>query len=414
MIDPYNQAILDYNRATELLGEGKWKRALPILKKCFKTLPTKEVAVNLGNCLRMDGDEPAAYKLYQYACKPNTSALSKETSKHAHNNLGLSLYTRGRDNEAIEQYNIAISQHKEFWDAWWNCSTAVLRQASTTGSMDRFKEGWEMYNARFLKKVPTVMKNMKEGLLYWQPGTSVNSIIILTEQGIGDSLMFGRYVNELKRFAKKVYVQCDPSLYPIFGAFCECTSDAINVDVEYAYPICSLAGCFDYIPRGDWLRDVFTGKKKFNDYTRPNIGIVYAGSATHSNNRYRSTNVERFHRLAKYANLYCLTPGFKSNKFVKSLPINSWTDTAEFINGLDLVISIDTSVAHMAGSLGAEAWMLQPLQETDFRWGWGVEKCAWYDSVRVIHNPGCWEKVFDRVEADLVTWIEARNANNIT
>jgi tetratricopeptide (TPR) repeat protein len=406
--------IHEYNKGTELLAQGKWKKAMSIFKACFKLYKCRELAVNLGNCFRANGQELEAYKMYQFAAKEDTPALDPTTIKHAYNNLGLAEYTLGNTDLAIEYYTKAIKLDPKFWDAWWNCSTAVLRKASTNGTSADFAKGWEMYNARFLKAAPVALKNKKENLLFWTPRTKVGSIIVLTEQGIGDAIMFGRYIEYLRDYADKVYVQCAPYLYPIFNSIegVECTDDAINVDVEYAYPICSLAQCFDFIPSSEWLH--FTNKREFDDKTRPNIGIVFSGSNTHTNNRYRSVDVARFHRLAKYANLYCLTPGFKSNKFIKSLPINSWIDTAEYINGLDLIISVDTSVVHLAGSMGKETWVLQPMQETDFRWGEGVEKCLWYNSVRIFENPRDWTVTFDKVEATLVKWIEERNANNIS
>ena len=381
-----------YNKATLLLSKGQWKKAIPLFRDVLKMVESRECLVNLGNCYRLQGDYIRMEDCYTRALAPGVVYVDPKSELHALNNLGLTYYAQGFDDKAIELYTRAIKKDPKFWETWWNCSTAVLRKASTSGDMATFRKGWEMYNARFLKTPPVKVKNNKEGLEYWRPGEKVDSLIVLTEQGLGDSIMFGRYVPLLREFASKVYVQCDPSLYSVFSDF-ECVSDAIETDAAYAYPICSLASCFDYMPSGDWLKGKY-GKREFPSGF--NIGIVHAGSPSHTNDRNRSVNIHRFHALAPYANLYSLSPGFKSTKYVKSLDISSWEETACAINGLDLVITVDTSVAHMAGSLGARTWMLQPTMETDFRWGNG-DRSVWYQSVEVFRNPGDWDVVFENV-----------------
>jgi hypothetical protein len=171
--------------------------------------------------------------------------------------------------------------------------------------------------------------------------------------------------------------------------------------------MCSLAGALPEagIPPGDWLKNKYA-TRDFPITSKPNVGIVWSGSATHANDRHRSVHINRFHRLSRIANLYSLTPGFKGDKYVKSLGIKSWEDTAAAIKGLDLVIGVDTSVMHMVGSLGCPGWLIQPFKETDFRWGVvsgpeEITKCVWYDSIRIFQNRQDWDRVFDNVEAEL-------------
>lgn len=396
-----NSVILKYNKATALLNKGNYKKALPLFKEVIKVYPCKEAYTNIGNCYRALGQDKEMFVSYKTALEPNVPYLDDNSATHLHalNNLGLAYYMYGNDAEAIKLYTRAIKEKDDFWEAWWNCSTAKLRQASSTG--EGFAEAWEMYKARFLKNDPVKLKNKRPGLEYWDTTSSGDAIVILVEQGIGDSIMFGRYLSLLP--FTRVYVQCDPSLEPIFSDFI-CVRDASDIEEEslVAYPICSLGECFLDIPPGDWLKGKF-GARNF-DASSLNIGIVWSGSPTHANNAYRSINIERFHRLSSVANLYSLTPGFKGNRHVHALPIKTWTDTAEYINGLDLVIGVDTSVMHLCGSLGVPGLLLQPYKETDFRWGAipapsvVSTSSVWYDSIRVINNPQSWETVFDRVE----------------
>lgn len=403
MIDQNLEEIkLIYNNATAYLDKGNAKKAIIGFKKVLKEYPCKEAYCNIGSAYRLLGMDRLMWEAFNAGIKDNVPLLDPSSESHLHimNNLGLAHYTEGRDDEAIKYYTKAIKLKPKFWEAWWNCSTATLRKASS-GQLDLFPKGWEMYKARFLKKNPVVMKNKKEDLVYWDTKTPGESIVILVEQGIGDNIMFGRYLSLLP--FKKIYVQCDISLEPIFSEY-ECVRDASECDATIAYPICSLGECFPDIPAGDWLH--FDSTYKFPT-SGLNVGIVWAGSSGHANNAYRSVDVRRFHNLAKYCNLYSLSPGFSGDKYVASLDIKSWADTAKYINGLDLVISVDTSVIHLVGSMGREGWLLQPSKETDFRWGVIPPKdvistsSVWYDSIRVFNNPNSWETVFERVENEL-------------
>lgn len=397
-----NDVLNNYNRATLLLEKGKYDRAISLYKKVLKMYPCKEAYTNIGNCYRGKGLDADMFSAYEKALDSSVPYLQpgSDTHLHALNNLGLAHYMYGRDDVAIKLYTKAIKLKPDFWEAWWNCSTAMLRKASS-GDTTLFSKGWEMYKARFLKSGAIKLKNKRADLVYWDTISSGDAIIILAEQGIGDNIMFGRYLSKLP--FKRIYVQCDASLDPIFSDYI-CVRDAIDVDEPtlVAYPMCSLGECFEDIPAGDWLKDKFDALEF--DNSRPNVGIVWSGSPTHANNAYRSVNIERFNRLSSFANLYSLSPNFKSTRHVKSLDIKSWEDTARAINGLDLVIGVDTSVMHMCGSLGRPGLLLQPYKETDFRWGVVPSfdtvstKSIWYSSIDVINNPQSWETVFDRVE----------------
>ncbi len=410
-----NQAGVIYNRGTDLLLKLKYKKALALLKESAELFPSREVYTNMGNCYRALDNDKKMFESYRRALEPDMRTLGRgDTTLHAMNNLGLAHFMYGEDDKAIEIYTKAIEEKNDFWEAWWNCSTAVLRRASTNGNSAEFAKGWKMYDSRFLKKPPVVLRNTKENLMYWEPGQRVKSIIVLAEQGLGDNIMFGRYVKYLREYADRVFIQCDPKLNSVYSPEFECTVDAAHVDVEFAYPMCSLAGALPKfgIPKGDWLAEKFE-TRDFGLTSKPNVGIVWAGSPTHANDRHRSVNIHRFHRLASIANLYSLTPGFKGDRYVKSLGIESWSDTAAAIKGLDLTIGVDTSVMHMVGSLGCPGWLIQPFKETDFRWGVvhtaPITKSVWYDSINVFDNEQDWDKVFDNVYAELEKFAALRS-----
>lgn len=402
----FEQIAVEYNNATALLNRNQAKKAIPIYKKCLKNWEFKEAFVNIGNCYRLE-DAPHALRIdmYNKALSDRVPSIEKDAAPvigHALNNLGLAYYAIGDDVRALDCYEKAIALNPKFWEAVWNKSTCLLRQACS-GRSELFASGWECYDARFLKTPPVKLKNNRDNLFYWEPAKGGGpAIVVLAEQGIGDNIMFGRYLSSLRGLFERVYIQCDLDTEVLFPDYI-CVRDAIDcpeTDIV-AYPMCSLAKCFNNgIPTpGDYLRGRFSARTF--DSSRFNVGIVWDGSPTHANNRHRSVNIGRFSRLASIANLYSLSPGFKSTKYVRGLDIKTWKDTAECINGLDLVISVDTSVVHMCGALGREAWVLQPTEETDFRWGNGVSRSPWYPSIEIFNNPGSWEPVFDMVEKRL-------------
>jgi hypothetical protein len=307
-----------------------------------------------------------------------------------------------RNVEALKTYDIAIKNNPEFYDALWNKATAALKIACS-GHPELFPMGWELYGNRFTKTPPVTLKNDKP-MMPWD-GSYVDSLVVMAEQGIGDNIMWGRYLSLLLSRVGTVWVQCNQDMIPLFTSIpgIRVCSMPSSTDATACIPMCELSRFFlDGVPPpGEWLADKFTPHSFPTD--KPNIGIVFAGSTTHANDAYRSIPMHRFHRFSSKYNLYCLTPGFTSTKHIKSLNITDWASTASYILGLDLVISIDTSVVHLAGSLGAPTWMLQPYKETDFRWGCDLmgSRNVWYSSVSIYRNPQDWDHVFSCVAEDL-------------
>jgi hypothetical protein len=168
------------------------------------------------------------------------------------------------------------------------------------------------------------------------------------------------------------------------------------IDADFSIPICSLARYFDLVP-GDWLRN------KFSAGGKGGLIVEWAGNPGHNNDRNRSCGAEYFLDLP--GPKYNLRPGAKVPVGITAVNSTSWAETASWLLSADLVISVDTSLVHMCGSLGVECWLLQPLKETDFRWGRIGTSNIWYDSVKVIRNPGSWKHVFSTVKE----WYDTRS-----
>lgn len=399
-------SVSQYNYATSLLEKKNFKKAISEYKKLLKVMPCKEGYLNLGNCYRNLRDEETAVEYFTLAADPEVPYLNGERGKYtlALNNIGLNRYSLGQNSAAIDLYREAIALDDNYIDAKWNLSSALLKEACSRES-DLEKEGLDLYESRFAKKPPVALHVDIPGLKYWD-GRKVRKLVILAEQGLGDQFMWARYLGLAATMCEELWVQADNSLAPVFALAgirtCFKISEVGEItDSDAGLPMCSLSRAFGIIPdNSNWLEGKVEKRVLGSGF---NIGIAWAGSPTHANDHNRSVSLGYFNKLASIGNLYALKPGFTSTKYVTGLDINSWIDTLEYMNSMDLIITVDTSIAHAAGSLGIKTWMLQPLRETDFRWGknsMGKDN-VWYPCMDIYRNKNDWFDVFERVEKDL-------------
>lgn len=368
-----------YNRGTKYLEKGNLLKALACFKK--ETRSFKELYLNMGNCYRGLGDYSRAALCYTEAnsssvplgstgkCGPYSLAL---------NNLGMLSYGLGDDDSAIAYYKSALSVDPLHYDAIWNLGNAVLRQSNCS-------LGWDLYEYRF-KRNSGAVKIETYGIP-WDGSVCGDSIIVLAEQGLGDKIMFSRYLKYLKEYFSEVYVQCHPSLDVFYSSY-KIVRDAASSGATYSIGICSLAKVFGVVNVEGWL----DGKFEAHSFDGFNIGVVWAGSPTHVNNGNRSCPSSYMRELTRFGNVYSLSPDAMDVAGITALKPASWSETASYVLGLDLVVSVDTSIVHLCGTLGVPCIMVQPLRETDFRWSG-----AWYDSVVVVSNPNSWDLAFSKV-----------------
>lgn len=392
------EATILYNKGVLLLEAKKYEKAEALFRKSIKLFPSKEAYLNIATCYKSLGMDRKCFESLVLSNSEKTpfinGSFSSEEYTLALNNLGLYYYAVGNDDKAIACYRRVLELDPEYYTCAWNLGCALLRKACS-GHTELFDEGWALYQERFRKTNPVVIRYPNPNVKLWD-GSFVESILVYAEQGHGDNLMFARYIPLLKKFCKRVIVQCPLAMQSLFSDY-ECVEDGASCDATHAIFMPSLAHIFPMMP-GDWLRGRFSVEKSADI----NIGIVFAGNPDHANDMNRSVPVHRFHAFAKYGKLWCLTPGFRGSKYVNALNIETWDDTCREIMRMDLVICVDTSVAHLCGCLGAECWMLQPLKDTDFRWGnHNSSSNMWYSSVKVYRNPGSWDAVFAQVERDL-------------
>jgi hypothetical protein len=343
-------------------------------------------------------DDVKAEHYYRLAADHNTRFANGTTGTYpeALNNIGIILYSREQDLDSIHYYDAALEAKPDYHGARWHRALSILRQAVSGSNKVCAELGFSDYDFRFYLQNSATGVDMS--LPLWDGVSEGNSIVVLAEQGIGDTFQWMRYVNRLKDYFKTVWVQMPTALHELHKDYRVVTS-VLETDADVSIPICSLSRYFgltsnnyNYLSRPVGY-DFNTSKLK--------VGVVGSGNTTHNNNTRRSCGIHHFLKLVMPGiELYNLQPGSKDLQGIKALNPSTWKETCSYISGLDLVISVDTSVVHLAGVLGVPCWVLMPTMDTD--WRWGDSTCStnniWYPTVTVFRNPNNWDTVFKVVK----------------
>ncbi len=391
-----NKSLDLFSRGTKYLENGNYLKGSNYLKRSCALDSFAENNLNLGTALKYLDKDTASITAFTKAMK--APALLDDTPKRVYNNLGLMAYVVGLDETAIGYYKQGLEIAPDYGDMHWNLSTALLRLACS-GSPDLFGKAWNEYDWRFKKETPIVPKGPFGPLVYrpWNGERSCR-LLVMDEQGLGDSIMFARFIPMLSAFDVDVTVQMHPPLAAAFPSLSTVSTEFSSEDYDYFIPIASLASFFE--PADYTVKKYMSAEKM--DFGGVNIGIVTSGSPGHENDRHRSCPAWRFKFLEKYGKLWNLNPAEKI-KFAENPTLNDFKDTAEYCASMDFVVCVDTAIVHLCGALGVPTLLLQPYKETDFRWGDDTmgSRNIWYPSVEVYRNPMSWDFVFEQLKQDL-------------
>lgn len=375
-----------YNRGTRYLNSKNYLKALQFLRK--EEIDFKEKFLNIGNALRGLGRIDEATEAYLKAADVNMPSFTGQYGEYplALNNLGLICHRRGDDVAALKFYDRVLALDSEHIDCIWNKSVAMLRMGCSGLDID-WDTAWTMYEYRFQKGTHV------DKCLRWMGGPAAQ-VTVLAEQGYGDKFMFYRYLDLVRdECGGDVFVQCPLDMWDFVRSLgYEPTLEVVG----YGIPVCSLA----------WKYGIIDGQYLDNWEGGSGIGVVWAGSKTHANNSLRSCAPGYFRRLRDFDNVVSLNFGHSLGKDIKCVVGQDWESKISVLRGLKLVVTVDTAIVHLCGTMGVPCLMMQPLGETDFRWGNSAYKenrydNVWYRSVSVVDNPGwdqCWKDVMGLVD----------------
>ena len=393
-------SLEQFNRGVKYLNNKRWDKALSLFKKAVKGAPLKEVWLNMGNAYAQQDREDDALNCFLKAADPRTPYSDGRTGPYelAQNNLGLLNFRNGRTREAIEYYknSIELGEGKN-GDPIWNYANAYLKLCCS-GEENDWNLAWRLYRQRFFRTNPTPIDGR---IPEWDKFTKVPTLVVLSEQGQGDKVQFGRHLHQLRTYCDHLVVQVPDCMKPIFEPHnYHCVEDVgpwVGTEAR-SIPFCDLHQVFghEYTPAG-WIDRRHYTPRVF-DGNRPVIIVEWAGSPNHANDRHRSTTPEHFLKLNTWGDLYSFRN--KTPRGIVGLDTqDDWKSSIEAILGSDLVVTVDTSVVHVCGALNHPCIMLQPRKETD--WRWGEPHNGWnnvfYPSVMIARNPCNWTKTFESV-----------------
>lgn len=336
----------------------------------------------------------------------------------SHIHLGNILADTGRVAEAKQAYRHALKLAPRSALARWNLALTEL-------TLGEFGKGWDDYEARWdCAEFPSPRRHRDRPPL--RPGSDLKGkrVLVHAEQGYGDTIQFMRLVPLLTARGAAVVFEIQPALAEL----------ALRVDgigqvvaagdalppTDFQVPLLSLPRVLDHHePEGasvPYLRASSTAETR--EVSSPmRIGIAWTGSGRFATNRRRLLRLERIVRWFSIANVEWVglqkeipaADEALANRLVDRAPrlmaatsFESFTDTADCIAGLDLVISVDTAVAHLAAAMGKPTWILLPFA-ADFRWLLDRDDSPWYPTVRLFRSrdPHRWDGVIEGIAAEL-------------
>ena len=428
-LERQGEAVGSYQRALEIRPDfldamnglgvalqdlGRAAEALPLYDRALELNPSSwQFHYNRGNALRaMNRPQEAleAYDLGLTMAAPNAAVLA---------NRAVALLGLGRYDEAMAGCEAAIAIDQDYVDAQWNKALLLLMKGD-------YLAGWRQYEWRW-RQAQYKGGEVQEGVrwLGQPPIAEGTRILMFYEQGLGDTIQMLRYATVAAERGAIVGVVTPPALKELSGTVTGVAESLIGGEpVAYHFwtPMMSLPMAFGttletvpnavpYIHTPEAAKT--TWAKWLGPRTRPRVGLAWSGSATHGNDANRSIALARLKPLldanAEFISLQVeYREGdraiLEADGRIQDLSgeLKSLTDTAAVIEALDLVVTVDTSVAHLAGALGKPLLVLLAFVP-DFRWGVTGERTPWYPTAKLLRQPaaGDWDPVVAAVRVEI-------------
>lgn len=366
----------------------------------------------LGNAVNAQGRVDEALAAYQRAIALRPDYMDP------HNNLGITLKRLGRLDEAAATLRRATEISPDAADAHKNLGMCLLL-------MGDWAEGWREYEWR-RRTGELEPRDFAEP--EWDGGALDGKTILLhAEQGLGDTIQFVRYAPLVRDRGGRVIVECDARLARLLASVdgvervvakgapmpgFDVQASLLGLPLRFATTEDSIPAALPYMvaPR----EAVETWRRRIGHDDRIRVGLAWAGRKEHKEDRYRSIPLDAFRPLMTIANMkfYSLQVGERAADVaaealgdeVEDLTpaLDDFSDSAAALAALDLLVSVDTSTAHLAGALGRPVWVLI-ASAPDWRWMTGREDSPWYPSMRLFRQeaPGEWAPVIERLRGEL-------------
>ena len=338
----------------------------------------------------------------------------------AHSNRGHALLELKRPEEALASLDRAIAIEPDFRDGSWNKSLALLL-------VGRFEEGWALYESRWKRyELMGLVRSFAQPLWLGSENLVGKTILLHAEQGMGDTIQFCRYVPLVAQLGAAVILGVQRPLLELLkdleGVSQIVTQGDALPAFDYHCPLMSLPlafkteiGTIPAVPQSitsDRYK-VALWQSRLGQKTKPRVGLVWSGSTGHKKDRTRSLTLSQLlPYLPSHIDYVCLQKEVRDvdkdllaqHSEIKYFgdALDDFTDTSALIESMDLVISVDTSVAHLAGTLRKPTWVLLPFSP-DWRWLLDRDDSPWYPTVTLYRQEKIndWDGALERLKGDL-------------
>ena len=361
-----------------------------------------------ANALTREGRLEVALELYSRA------AAGAPRWHLPHFNAGIILLRMGRDEEALHALLRSVDRKPDCWKSHFNLALLYLRHG-------RFTEGWRHYDWRFQAGGHPAIRAGRPQPLWDGRRLDGETVLLCAEQGLGDVIQFLRFAPAMGNRGARLLLECPAPLrtlvadLPWFAGTVDPADPCTEAD--YQFPLMSVPRLlgerfdpsplpFPYLkapsPTAGSCHPLLAHRDR-------KIGIAWTGDHENPFNPIRSCRPEDFYPLTRIPETRLYSLQFQdgglplatlSENGIQSLgpALGDFAQTAARLNDLDLVITVDTALAHLAGALGHETWLLLS-RPCDWRWSVEGTTTVWYPNLRLFRQtcPGDWAELFERV-----------------
>ncbi|MFZ6770201.1 tetratricopeptide repeat protein [Undibacterium sp. Di26W] len=401
--------------------EQQFELAMACFQQALTIRPDDvDVLENLGFVLFKQNQVSQANTAYDKALALRQQVIvAAPDDLDLHYKLATLLLVLNRHQEAITTFNQILSLNPGYVEA-------RLGRGLTSLLIGEFESGWK--DTRDLASYAAIgYPEFKQPLWLNDCDIGGKSILLFADQGLGDTIQFVRYVEQIKNLGARVYVQAHSSLKSLLSTLAHVDVVFGEEDIlplfDYCCPLSNVALAFNTsletipasVPYLQAAKDrVAYWETQLRGFQVPRIGLVWSGNPLFRNDKNRSVHLQRLSALLMDGSRHFFllqkevraldAPFMAGLKNVTDLgpQLNDFAETAAVIANLDLVITVDTSVAHLAGALGKPVWILLPFAP-DFRWLLDRNDSPWYPTARLVRQPTIanWDSVIDAIRYEL-------------
>ncbi|MBU6461899.1 MAG: tetratricopeptide repeat protein [Bradyrhizobium sp.] len=467
-----DEALLTFQHALKLAPD-QWDKAYRCGFVLREMERPEEALSYFDLADRLQPDQPAVLELrgvVLHSLKRYEEALAENLRAYGHNpnnaatcnNIGAALQFLRRDEEALPWFERAIALRPDFVVAMLNKAGSQLQthrrreaeatyrqvQALDPGNAEpdwnlsllymlqgNFEAGWAMREARWRKSNIGFYPKFSEPRWFGNADIAGRTIVICADEGLGDTIQFVRYVPMVAALGARVILVVDPPAHALLSgmpgiAHCLRKDIGVSLPFDLHCPMSGLPLAFstrlDTIPPGEAYlpplpeHRIEAWRSRLGAHDKLRVGLVWSGNPIHSNDHNRSTSLQTFARVLDLdATFLTLQKDPRPEDRVTlqeqtgivdlTADLTDFVETAALLSCLDVIVTVDTSVAHLSAALGRPTWILLPY-DPDYRWLLDRDDSPWYPTVRLFRQDKTrdYATVLDRVRGELQALISAK------